>query len=119
MLTLGMSAVLLVIAFGIALYSLYSHRKGYGEAEERTFRETGLGRWSWVIVPVLVLGVDLAIAGSRTMAFERPGWLAAVEGGTGAPALVHPGLDLTGRVESGPRAPTPDDLQGRRAILGL
>lgn len=64
MLTMGIATVLLVIIFAVVGYSLYAHRKSRGYQADQTFHESWFGNWSWVIVPVLVLGVDLTIASS-------------------------------------------------------
>ncbi len=64
MLTTTIATVLLVIIFAVVGYSLYNHRKSRGYQADQHFHETWFGHWSWVIVPVLVLGVDLTIANS-------------------------------------------------------
>jgi len=64
MLTMGIATVLLIAVFAVVIYSLYNHRKSRGYPADQKFHETWFGNWSWVIVPVMVLGVDLSIAGS-------------------------------------------------------
>jgi cytochrome c oxidase subunit II len=71
MLTSVISAVLLVIIFAIVGYSLFFHRKSRGYEADQNFHETWFGHWSWVIVPVLVLGVDLTIASSAQKTLEK------------------------------------------------
>jgi cytochrome c oxidase subunit 2 len=71
MLTSGIAAVLLVIIFGFVIYSLIHHRKDKGYEADQHFHESWFGRWSWVIVPVLVLGVDLTIASSAQKTLEK------------------------------------------------
>jgi cytochrome c oxidase subunit 2 len=71
MLTSGIAAVLLVIIFAVVGYSLVYHRKSRGYEADQNFHETWFGRWSWVIVPVLVLGVDLTIASSAQKTLEK------------------------------------------------
>jgi len=71
MLTSTIAAVLLVIIFLVVGYSLYFHRKSRGYQADQKFHETWFGRWSWVIVPVLVLGVDLTIASSAEKTLEK------------------------------------------------
>ncbi|MEJ2423533.1 MAG: cytochrome c oxidase subunit II [Candidatus Thiodiazotropha sp.] len=63
MLTMTIATVLLVIVFAIVFYSLYFHRKSRGYVADQNFHNSWFGHWSWVIVPMLVLGVDLTIAG--------------------------------------------------------
>jgi len=64
MLTTTIAAVLLVIIFAIVFYSIYAHRKSRGYVADQNFHKGWFGYWSWILVPVLVLGVDLTIAGS-------------------------------------------------------
>jgi cytochrome c oxidase subunit 2 len=71
MLTSGIAAVLLVIIFGFVIYSLIHHRKDKGYEADQHFHESWFGRWSWVVVPVLVLGVDLTIASSAQKTLEK------------------------------------------------
>jgi cytochrome c oxidase subunit 2 len=52
-------------------YSLYHHRKSRGYEADQNFHETWFGHWSWVIVPVLVLGIDLTIASSAQKTLEK------------------------------------------------
>ncbi len=63
MLTMTIATLLLVIVFAFVFYSLYFHRKSRGYVADQNFHNSWFGHWSWVIVPVLVLGVDLTIAG--------------------------------------------------------
>jgi cytochrome c oxidase subunit 2 len=63
MMTMTIATVLLVIVFAFVFYSLYFHRKSRGYEADQNFHNSWFGHWSWVIVPVLVLGVDLTIAG--------------------------------------------------------
>ena len=71
MLTSTIAAILLVIIFSFVGYSLYYHRKSRGYEADQKFHETWFGRWSWVIVPVLVLGIDLTIASSAEKTLEE------------------------------------------------
>jgi cytochrome c oxidase subunit 2 len=71
MLTTTIAAVLLVIIFGFVIYSLVHHRKSRGYQADQHFHESWFGHWSWVIVPVLVLGVDLTIANSAQKTLEK------------------------------------------------
>lgn len=70
MVTMGIATVLLVLVFAFVIYSLIHHRKSRGYPADQHFHETWFGNWSWVIVPVLVLGVDLTIAGSAQKTLE-------------------------------------------------
>lgn len=63
MMTMSIATVLLCIVFAIVFYSMYFHRKSRGYEADQNFHNSWFGHWSWVIVPVMVLGVDLTIAG--------------------------------------------------------
>jgi cytochrome c oxidase subunit 2 len=71
MLTMGISTVLLVIVFAFIIYSLINHRKDKNYKADMHFHESWFGQWSWVIVPAMVLGIDLTIAGSAQKTLER------------------------------------------------
>jgi cytochrome c oxidase subunit 2 len=71
MLTAGIATFLLVAVFGFIIYSLVYHRKDKGYPADQKFHETWFGNWSWVIVPAMVLGVDLTIAGSAQKTLEK------------------------------------------------
>jgi len=71
MLTATIATVLLVIIFGFVTYSLIHHRKSRGYVADQHFHESWFGHWSWVIVPVLVLGVDMTIAHSAQKTLEK------------------------------------------------
>ncbi|MCU7852830.1 MAG: cytochrome c oxidase subunit II [Candidatus Thiodiazotropha sp. (ex Monitilora ramsayi)] len=71
MLTMGIATVLLIIVFAIVFYSLYFHRKSRGYHADQNFHTSWFGHWSWVIVPVMVLGVDLTIAGKADIVLKK------------------------------------------------
>jgi cytochrome c oxidase subunit 2 len=71
MLTATIATVLLVIIFAVVGYSLVHHRKSRGYQADQHFHESWFGHWSWVIVPVLVLGIDLTIAHSAQKTLEK------------------------------------------------
>lgn len=62
MLTMRISTILLIIVFAIVFYSIYFHRKSRGYQADQNFHNTWFGNWSWVLVPVMVLGIDFTIA---------------------------------------------------------
>lgn len=69
--TMQISTFLLVVVFSIVFYSLYTHRKSKGYVADQEFHKGAFGRWSWIAVPALVLGVDLTIAGSAERLLEK------------------------------------------------
>lgn len=69
MLTAIIATVIMVIVTAMIIYALVRFRKSTGYKADQQFHESWFGRWSWVLVPVIVLGIDLSIAGpgSRTL----------------------------------------------------
>ncbi len=64
MLTVAVSTIIMIIVTGIIVYALINFRKSKGYEPDLEFNNTWFGRWSWVLVPVIVLGIDFSIAGS-------------------------------------------------------
>jgi cytochrome c oxidase subunit 2 len=62
MLTLGIATVLMLVVLAAVIYSVVTFRKDRGYIADQHFHTSRFGTWSWLAVPVLVLGVDLAIA---------------------------------------------------------
>lgn len=62
MLTTYVAIIIMVLVTAIIAYSLYTHRKSQGYEADQNFHESWFGRWSWVLVPVIVLGIDFSIA---------------------------------------------------------
>jgi cytochrome c oxidase subunit 2 len=48
------------------VYALINFRKSKGYKPDMEFNHTWFGRWSWALVPAIVLGIDFSIAGSAT-----------------------------------------------------
>ncbi|MEA3302126.1 MAG: cytochrome c oxidase subunit II [Pseudomonadota bacterium] len=71
MLTMRVSTALLIIVFAFVFYSLYFHRKSRGYKADQHFHKSWFGQWAWVIVPVLVLGVDMTIAGKANSVLKK------------------------------------------------
>jgi cytochrome c oxidase subunit 2 len=71
MLTMSIATTLLIIVFAIVIYSLYFHRKSRGYEADQNFHNSWFGNWSWVIVPLMVLGVDLTIAGKADAVLKK------------------------------------------------
>jgi cytochrome c oxidase subunit II len=71
MLTTTIATILLIIIFSFVIYSLVHHRKDKGYQADQNFHDSWFGRWSWIIVPVLVLGIDLTIAHSAQKTLEK------------------------------------------------
>lgn len=63
MMTSVIALILMVIVTAIVVYSLVKFRKSKGYEADQNFHKSWFGRWSWALVPILVLGLDMAIAG--------------------------------------------------------
>jgi len=61
--TSWVALILMVIVTAIVIYSLVKFRKSKGYEPDQNFHKSWFGRWSWALVPLLVLGIDMAIAG--------------------------------------------------------
>ncbi len=66
MLTAWVATAIMIIVTGIILYALINFRKSKGYQPDMEFNHTWFGRWSWALVPAIVLGIDFSIAGSAT-----------------------------------------------------
>lgn len=62
--------ILMVIVTAIVIYSLVKFRKSTGYVADQNFHNSWFGRWSWVLVPLMVLGIDLTIAGRASGTLE-------------------------------------------------
>ncbi len=66
MLTAGIATIIMIIVTAIVVYALINFRKSVGYKPDQEFHNSWFGRWSWVFVPAIVLGIDFSIAGSAT-----------------------------------------------------
>lgn len=66
MLTTSVATIIMVIVTGLIVYSLYAFRHSQGAVADQEFHNNWFGRWAWVLVPVIVLGIDLSIASSAS-----------------------------------------------------
>lgn len=70
MLTMGIITIILIIVTAIVLYAVFTFRKDKGYEADQEFHHSWFGRWSWVLVPFLVLLIDLTIAGKAQPILE-------------------------------------------------
>lgn len=63
--------VIMIIVTGLVVYSLVTHRKSKGFEADQHFHESWFGKWSWALVPVIVLGIDMSIAGPATKTLNK------------------------------------------------
>jgi len=69
--TATVALVIMVIVTGLIIYTLVRHRKSKGFEADQEFHKGWFARWSWAIVPTIVLGIDLSIAGPATTALRN------------------------------------------------
>ncbi len=84
MMTSTIALVLMVIVTAIVVYSLFKFRKSKGYEPDQNFHKSWFGRWSWALVPLLVLGIDMTIAGRAS--------------GTLKSLYNHPTADITVKI---------------------
>ncbi|GAB4350973.1 MAG: cytochrome c oxidase subunit II [Gammaproteobacteria bacterium] len=71
MLTATIATVLTIAVFVVVLFAVFRFRKSRGYEADQNFHKTWFGRWSWILVPAMVLGIDLTIAGSAQKVLEN------------------------------------------------
>jgi cytochrome c oxidase subunit II len=62
--TVTIIMIMMIVVYGVVAFSVYYHRKSRGFEADQEFHKGWFGRWAWVLVPIIVLGVDLSIAGN-------------------------------------------------------
>ena len=70
MLTTWIATIIMVIIIAIVGYTIFKFRKSKNYEADQNFHTSAFGTWSWILVPVIVLGIDLTIAGSAGDALE-------------------------------------------------
>lgn len=70
MLTAYVATVIMIIITAVIVYALWKFRKSAGYEADQNFHVSWFGKWAWVLVPVVVLGIDLSIAGKATNTFS-------------------------------------------------
>ncbi|MDH5472964.1 MAG: cytochrome c oxidase subunit II [Gammaproteobacteria bacterium] len=71
MLTTKIATIIMVIVISIVTYAILKFRKSKGAEADQNFHKSAFGTWSWILVPIIVLGIDLTIAGSATDALKQ------------------------------------------------
>jgi len=71
MLTTKIATIIMIIVIGIVTYAILKFRKSKGYEADQEFHTSTFGTWSWILVPVIVLGIDLTIAGSASDALKQ------------------------------------------------
>ena len=70
MLTAYVATVIMIIITAVIIYALWKFRKSSGYEADQNFHVSWFGKWAWVLVPVVVLGIDLSIAGKASKTFD-------------------------------------------------
>ena len=70
MLTATIGLVLMIIVTAIVVYALWKFRKSKGYEADQNFNSSWFGTFGWILVPVLVLGIDLSISASAMRTFD-------------------------------------------------
>lgn len=70
MLTAYVATVIMIIITTVVVYALWKFRKSAGYEADQNFHMSWFGKWAWVLVPVVVLGIDLSIAGKASNTFD-------------------------------------------------
>jgi cytochrome c oxidase subunit 2 len=70
MLTATVALVIMIIVTVVIVYALWKFRKSAGYQADQNFHRGWFGTWAWVLVPVVVLGIDLSIAGKAAKVFD-------------------------------------------------
>ena len=63
MLTAKISLYIMVIVTAIIVYTIFKFRKSKNYEPDQNFHTSKFGNWAWILVPVIVLGIDLSISG--------------------------------------------------------
>lgn len=69
--TVWIITILMIIVICIVAYSLYFHRKSRNFEPDLELHKGWFARRSWIIVPILVLAVDLSIAGNAERVLKQ------------------------------------------------
>lgn len=70
MLTAHVALWIMVIVTAVIIWSLWKYRKSAGFEADQNFHKGWFGTWAWILVPVVVLGIDLSIAGTAGRVFN-------------------------------------------------
>lgn len=70
MLTAYVATVIMIIITAVIVYALWKFRKSSGYEADQNFHMSWFGKWAWILVPVVVLGIDLSIAGKASKTFD-------------------------------------------------
>jgi len=70
MLTATVATVIMIVVTAVIVYALWKFRKSAGYKADQNFNSTWFGTFGWILVPVLVLGIDLSISAKAMKTFD-------------------------------------------------
>jgi len=71
MLTARVALYIMIVVTAVIIYAIIKFRKSAGYKADQNFHTGWFGTWSWVFVPIIVLGIDLSIAGPGTATLKK------------------------------------------------
>ncbi|VAW70639.1 Cytochrome c oxidase polypeptide II [hydrothermal vent metagenome] len=71
MLTAKIAVIIMVVVTSVIVFAIFKFRKSKNYEADQNFHNSAFGNWSWMLVPAIVLGIDLTIAGSATDALKQ------------------------------------------------
>lgn len=71
MMTTWVAVWIMVIVILLVSYTLWKFRKSTGAVPDQNFHKGFFGTWSWLLVPIIVLGLDLTIADRANSTFDQ------------------------------------------------
>jgi len=71
MLTTTIAFYIMVIVTAVILYAIFKFRKSSGYKADQEFHKGSFGKYGWLLVPIIVLGIDLTIAGPGTKTLAK------------------------------------------------
>lgn len=70
MLTATIALIIMILVTGVVFYAIFKFRKSKDYQADQEFHNGWFGTWSWILVPIIVLAIDLSIAGSASSTFD-------------------------------------------------
>jgi len=70
MLTSAVALIIMILVTVVIVYAIFKFRKSKDYQPDQEFHNGWFGTWSWVLVPAIVLGIDLTIAGRASSTFD-------------------------------------------------
>ncbi len=70
MLTAYVATIIMIIITAVIIYALVKFRKSAGYEADQNYNMSFFGKFAWILVPIVVLGIDLSIAGKASKTFD-------------------------------------------------